>query len=159
MYFCVGSFRKERGSISIIMRTKANIELLLLIAFAVALTIGVILHLKSHGIIVEPRSALKVIHWVFGYAMTALVLVHWAQFRKMLGAMKKKFRWFYADTQALIILFLATLLTETVKLLAPVKIPHLGLWHYAIGIAMSLTVVVHLFKGIPAWLRMRKLQG
>lgn len=72
------------------MRTKANIGLLLLIAFAVALTIGVILHLKSHGIIVEPRSALKVIHWVFGYAMTALVLVHWAQFRKMLGAMKKE---------------------------------------------------------------------
>ena len=68
MYFCVGSFRKELGSISIIMRTKANIGLLLLIAFAVALTIGVILHLKSHGIIVEPRSALKVIHWVFGYA-------------------------------------------------------------------------------------------
>ena len=43
----------------------------------------------------------------------------------MLNALKKKFRWFYADIWLLIILFTATLLTGTVKLLSPVKIPHL----------------------------------
>lgn len=43
----------------------------------------------------------------------------------MLNALKKKFRWFYADIWLLIILFTATLLTGTVKLLSPVKITHL----------------------------------
>ena len=50
----------------------------------------------------------------------------------------------------MIILFIATLLTGTVKMLSPVKIPHLGLWHYGIGIAMAVTVVIHLIRGIPA---------
>ena len=62
---------------------------------------------------------------MFGYAMTALLFIHWTQFGKMLNALKKKFRWFYADTWLMIILFTATLLTGTVKLLSPVKITHL----------------------------------
>lgn len=138
------------------MKTKANIGIALAIAFVVTLILGIILHLKSHGIIVQPRGILKTVHWIFGYAMTALLFIHWRQFRKMLNAMKKKFRWFYVDTLLLIILFIATLLTGTVKLLSPVKIPHLGLWHYSIGIAMSVTAFIHLIRGLPTWNRMRK---
>lgn len=138
------------------MKTKANIGIALVITFAVTLIIGIILHLKSHGITVRPRSVLKTVHWIFGYAMTVLLFIHLAQFRKILNALKKKFRWFYADTWLLSILFIATLLTGTVKLLSPVKIPHLGLWHYAIGIAMSIAALIHLIRGLPSWNRMRK---
>lgn len=70
--------------------------------------------------------------------------------------MKKKFKWFYADTWILIVLFIATLLAGTVKLLSPVKIMHLGLWHYSLGILMSITALIHLVRGLPAWNRMRK---
>lgn len=137
------------------MKSKVNIGIALVIAFAVTLIIGIILHLKSHGIVIQPRSVLKIMHWVFGYAMTVLMFVHWTQFRKMLNALKMKSRWFYNDTWLLIILFIATLLTGTVKLLSPVKIPHLGLWHYAFGIAMGITVIIHLIRGIPVWNKMR----
>lgn len=138
------------------MKTKANIGIALVIAFVVTLTIGIILHLKSHGILIQPRGVLKITHWVFGYAMTTFLFIHWTQFHKMLSALKDRFRWFYADTWLLIILFIATFLTGTVKLLSPVKIPHLGLWHYGIGIAMSVTVLIHLVRGLPTWNRMRK---
>lgn len=139
------------------MKSKANIGIALVITFAVTLVTGIILHLKSHGIIVQPRGVLKTVHWIFGYAMTALLIIHWAQFQKMLDALKKKFRWFYADTWLLIILFIATLLTGTVKLLTPIKIPHLGLWHYGFGIAMSITAIIHLVRGLPSWNKMRKI--
>lgn len=135
------------------MKAKTNIGIALVAAFAVTLAIGIILHLKNHGTLIQPRDVLKVIHWAFGYAMTLLLIVHWTQFRKMLTAMKKKFRWFYADTWLLIVLFLATLLTGTVKLLTPVKIPHLGLWHYGLGLAMGVTAVIHLIRGLPALFR------
>lgn len=139
------------------MKSKANIGIALVITFAVTLVTGIILHLKSHEIIVQPRGVLKTVHWIFGYAMTALLIIHWAQFQKMLDALKKKFRWFYADTWLLIILFIATLLTGTVKLLTPIKIPHLGLWHYGFGIAMSITAIIHLVRGLPSWNKMRKI--
>lgn len=138
------------------MKTKANVGMALVIAFAATLITGIILHLKSHGIIVQPRGALKVVHWIFGYAMAILLCIHWCEFHNMLSAMKRKFRWFYADTWLLIIFFIATLLTGTVKLLSPVKIPHLGLWHYGLGIAMSLTALIHLVRGLPSWNRLRK---
>lgn len=137
------------------MKTKANIGLALVITFAVTLLAGIILHLKSHEIIIQPRGVLKTVHWIFGYAMTVLLVIHWTQFRKMLDALKNKFRWFYIDTWLLIILFIATLLTGTVKLLSPVKIPHLGLWHYGIGIVMGITAFIHLIRGLPSWNRMR----
>ena len=139
------------------MKSKANIGITLVITFSVTLVIGIILHLKSHGIIVQPRGVLKTVHWIFGYAMTVFLFIHWAQFQKMLNALKKKFRWFYADTWLLIILFIATLLTGTVKLLSPVKIPHLGLWHYWFGMAMGITAIIHLIRGLPSWNRMRKI--
>lgn len=138
------------------MKSKANIGIVLVFAFAATLIFGIILHLKSHGILIQPRSVLKIIHWSLGYTMTLLLFIHWSQFSKTLTAMKKKFAWFYADTWLLIILFIATLLTGTVKLLSPVKIPHLGLWHYGIGVAMSIAAVLHLIKGLPTWNRLRK---
>lgn len=138
------------------MKTKANIGIALVLTLTVTMVIGIILHLKSHGIIIQPRDVLKNLHWISGYAMTVLLLIHWTQFRKMLNAMKNKFKWFYADTWLLIIFFIATLLTGTFKLLSPVKIPHLGLWHYWIGIAMSITALIHLVRGLPSWNRMRK---
>ena len=57
------------------MKTKANIGVALVITFAVTPVIGIILHLKSHGIIIQPRYVLKTIHWMFGYAMTALLSI------------------------------------------------------------------------------------
>lgn len=139
------------------MKSKANIAIALVITFAATLIIGIMLHLKSHGIIIQPRDVLKAVHWIFGYAITVLLFIHWAQFQKMLNALKKKFRWFYADTWLLVILFIATLLTGTVKLLSPVKIPHLGLWHYWFGMAMGITAIIHLIRGLPSWNRMRKI--
>lgn len=138
------------------MKTKANIGIALVIAFAVTLITGIILHLKSHGILIEPRGVLKTVHWIFGYMMTILLCIHWSEFHKMLTAIKRRFRWFYADTWLLIVLFIATLLTGTVKLLSPAKIPHLGLWHYGLGIAMSITGAIHLVRGLPSWNRLRK---
>lgn len=138
------------------MKAKANIGIALAIAFVVTLITGIMLHLKSHGILIQPRNVLKIAHWVFGYAMTVLLFMHWSQFQKMLTAMKRKFRWFYIDTWVLIILFIAVLLTGTVKLFSPVKIPHLGLWHYGLGMAMSVTAFIHLIRGLPSWNRMRK---
>ena len=139
------------------MKSKANIGIALVITFAATLIIGIMLHLKSHGIIIQPRDVLKAGHWIFGYAMTSLLFIHLTQFQKMLNALKKKFRWFYTDTWILIILFIATLLTGTVKLLSPVKIPHLGLWHYWFGMAMGITSIIHLIRGLPSWNRIRKI--
>lgn len=138
------------------MKSKANIGITLVISLIITLITGIILHLKSHGIIIQPRSILKILHWVSGYAMTIFLFIHWAQFHKMLTAMRKKFRWFHTDTCILLLLFIATLLTGTVKLLSPVKIPHLGLWHYGTGIAMAITAGIHLVRGIPSWNRLRK---
>lgn len=71
------------------MKTKANIGLALVISFVLTIIIGFLLHLKSHGILIQPRSIFKITHWIVGYAMAALFFIHWTQFRKMLAAMKK----------------------------------------------------------------------
>lgn len=138
------------------MKKKAYIGMALVVFFAITLILGIILHLKSHGIVVQPRTVIKILHWVAGYVMSALLFVHWSQFQKVLTALRKRCTWFYSDTIVLIVLFIATFLTGTVKLLSPVKIPHLGLWHYALGIAMSIAAVIHLVKGLPTWKRMIK---
>lgn len=138
------------------MKTKANIGISLVICFIVVLTLGIILHLKSHGILIEPRKVIKTLHWIFGFAMAALLFVHWSQFGKVLKALKKKYWWFYTDTLLLIVFFLATLCTGLVKLFSPVKIPHLGLWHYWCGILMSITVIIHLVRALPIWMKMNK---
>lgn len=137
-------------------RQKADIGMSMTVLLGVTLITGVILHLKKHGVLIEPRSVIKMTHWICGFAMIVLAFIHWKQFDNMLSAMKGKFKWFYATTTLLKITLVLTLLTGVVKLFSPVKIPHLGLWHYGLGIAMSVLAVIHLFCGIPCWNRLRK---
>lgn len=139
-------------------KTKANVGLTLVILFLITLLTGVILHLKKHGIIVEPRSVIKMVHWIAGFLMVSFFVWHALDFNKMLGAMKKKFRWFWADTRLVGIFTLLTFASGLVKLLSPVKIPNLGLWHYWFGMIMSAAIIVHLFRGIPSWNRLRKIK-
>ena len=140
-------------------KSKANIGMTLVILFAITLVTGIILHLKKHGIIIEPRSVIKIVHWIAGLLMVGLALVHGLQFMKMLSAMKAKFLWFWGDTLVVIVFICLTIITGAVKLLSPVKIPHLGLWHYWFGIIMTVAVIVHLFRGIPSWNRLRKIKS
>lgn len=140
-------------------KSKANIGMTLVILFAITLVTGIILHLKKHGIIIEPRSVIKIVHWIAGLLMVGLALVHGLQFKKMLSAMKAKFLWFWGDTLVVIVFICLTIITGAVKLLSPVKIPHLGLWHYWFGIIMTVAVIVHLFRGIPSWNRLRKIKS
>lgn len=138
--------------------TKANVGMTLLVLFLITLITGVILHLKSHGIIVQPRGVIKIVHWVAGLFMASFACWHGLQFKKMLTAMKTKFRWFWCDTWVVILFICLTVITGLVKLLSPVKIHHLGLWHYWFGIIMSVGIIVHLFRGIPSWNRLRKIR-
>lgn len=135
-------------------KTKANVGLTLLILFALTLISGIILHLKKHGIVVEPRPVIKIIHWLSGIAMTAFACWHGLQFGKMFTAMKARFRWFWLDTWAVIIFTALTFITGMVKLLSPVKIPHLGLWHYWFGIIMTLSIAIHLIRALPSYRRL-----
>lgn len=139
-------------------KEKANIGLTLVCLFLITLITGVILHLKSHGTIIQPRSVIKMIHWIAGFLMFVFGCWHGIQFRQMFNNMKKKFFWFWGDTLLVIILLFITFVTGLVKLLSPVKIPHLGLWHYSFGIAMSIMIPVHLIRGIPSWNRLRKIK-
>ncbi len=140
-------------------KSKANIGITLVILFAITLVTGIILHLKKHGIIIEPRSVIKIVHWIAGFLMVGLALIHGFQFKKMLSAMKAKFLWFWGDTWVVIVFICLTFITGAIKLLSPVKIPHLGLWHYWFGVIMTVAVIVHLFRGIPSWNRLRKIKS
>lgn len=139
-------------------RARANVGMTLFILFLVTFVTGIILHLKSHGIVLQPRSVIKIVHWVAGFSMTAFAIWHGTQFKKMLAAMKFKFRWFWGDTWIVIVFLSLTFITGLVKLLSPVKIPHLGLWHYWFGIIMTVAIIVHLFRGLPSWNRLRKIK-
>lgn len=138
-------------------KSKANIGLTLVVIFVITLVTGIILHLKKHGITVESRPVIKIVHWIAGFLMVAFACLHGIQFRKMLASMKKKFAWFWGNTWVVIIFTCLTFITGLVKLLSPVRIPHLGLWHYVLGLIMSIAIAVHLFRGIPSWNRLRKI--
>lgn len=140
-------------------KSKANLGMTLVVLFAITLASGIILHLKKHGMIVEPRPVIKCIHWIAGFLMVGLSCIHGIQFKKMLSAMKTKFRWFWGDTWVAMVFICLTFITGIVKLLSPVKIPHLGLWHYWFGMIMSVAVIIHLIRGIPSWNRLRKIKS
>lgn len=140
------------------LKSKADIGISLLIAFLITLATGVILHLKKHGILIEPRPLIKTVHWIAGFLMIVLACIHGKQFWKMFVNIKQRFRWFRCDTWVVIIFTSLTFATGLVKLLSPVKIPHLGLWHYWFGIIMSVVIAVHLIRGIPSWNRLRKIK-
>lgn len=139
-------------------KTKANVGMTLLILFVITLATGIILHLKKHGIVIEPRPVIKMVHWIAGLLMASFACWHGVQFRKMLTAMKTKYKWFWGDTWVVILFIGLTVLSGLVKLLSPVKIPHLGLWHYWFGIIMAVAVAIHLVRGIPGWNRLRKIR-
>ena len=92
-------------------KSKANIGMTLVILFAITLVTGIILHLKKHGIIIEPRSVIKIVHWIAGLLMVGLALVHGLQFKKMLSAMKAKFLWFWGDTWVAIVFICLMIIT------------------------------------------------
>lgn len=135
---------------------KANVGLTLTILFLVTFATGIILHLKSHGIIVQPRPVIKMVHWIAGFLMVAFTVWHGKQFWKVLSALKQRYRWFWCDTWAIIILITLTFATGLVKLLSPVRIPHLGLWHYGLGIAMSVFIAIHFIRAIPSYRRLSR---
>lgn len=138
------------------LQQKANVGTAMMILFAVTLLSGIILHLKKHGILIEPRNVIKIVHWTCGFAMGLLAFVHWRQFGKVLSAMKDRVKWFYASTTLLKVMLILTFATGAIKLLSPIKIPNLGLWHYGMGIIMGITIIIHLIRGIPTWKRLYK---
>lgn len=140
-------------------KSKANVGLTLVILSLVTILTGVILHMKKHGIVVEPRPVIKTVHWIVGFLMIGFVCLHGVQFKKMLAAMKNKSRWFWGDTWVVIVFITLAFISGLVKLLSPVKIPHLGLWHYWFGLLMSVAIVIHLVRGIPSWNRYRKIKS
>lgn len=44
------------------VKTKANVGLALLTLFLITFITGIILHLKSHATIIEPRRIIKIVH-------------------------------------------------------------------------------------------------
>lgn len=138
------------------LKLKANIGMAMVILFAITLISGIVLHLKKHGLLIEPRDAIKVVHWTGGFAMCGLAIIHRKQFGQFLAALKHKAKWFYLSTRCLELLLTLVALTGAVKLLSPVKIPNLGLLHYGLGLAMGLAAIVHLLRGLPSWNRLRK---
>lgn len=137
-------------------KSKTRVGTWLTVMFLITTITGIILHLKKHGIVVEPRPVIKTIHWLTGYAMTVLACWHFVQFKKIFSAMKSGIRWFWVDTLTVIILAAALFVTGAVKQFSPVRIHNLGLWHYWLGLIMIVPVALHLVRSIPAWLRLRK---
>lgn len=140
-------------------KKKANVGLTLIILFLITLVTGIILHLKKHGVLIEPRAVIKIVHWVAGFLMVAFAVWHGVQFKKMFTAIKSRFRWFWCDTWVVMLFIGLTFITGLLKLVSPVKIPHLGLWHYWMGIIMSVTIAIHLVRGLPSWNRLRKIKS
>ena len=111
---------------------------------------GIMLPLKKHGIVIEPRAVLKAIHYYAGYLFSLCALLHVQMCLPVLQKMKAK-PWFRRFTWILLGICAALPLTGIVKQFSPVKIPHLGLWHYWFGIIMIVTAARHLWTALP-WL-------
>lgn len=125
------------------------VDTLLTISFIIVLITGVMLHLKKHGILIEPRPLLKAIHYYTGFLMTLCLTFHVTAYFHALRAMANRHRWFCGITWVMLIFFVATLATGVVKLASPVRIPHLGLWHYWLGLIMSACALFHLYMAWP----------
>lgn len=134
------------------MKKKWTDSLLVLTCLAVMVS-GIVLHLKRHGIVVEPRAAIKMAHWLTGAAMTVVFVAHYRACRRALSGMGRRYRFFPIVTRLLLWAFVAVALTGGVKLLSPVKIKDLGLVHYWCGIVMSVSALLHLIVGLPLLLK------
>ena len=131
-------------------RYKRIIDTVLTACLVIVAATGIMLHLKKHGIVIEPRAVLKAIHYYVGYLFSLCALLHVQMCLPVLQKMKAK-PWFRRFTWALLGFGTAVLLTGTVKLLSPVKIPHIGLWHFWLGLFMIATAARHLWTAMP-WL-------
>lgn len=131
-------------------RYKRIIDTVLTACFFIVAVTGIMLHLKKHGIVIEPRAVLKAIHYYAGYLFSLCALLHVQMCLPVLQKMKAK-PWFRRFTWILLGICAALPLTGIVKQFSPVKIPHLGLWHYWFGIIMIVTAVRHLWTALP-WL-------
>lgn len=131
-------------------RHKRIIDTVLTACLVIVAATGIMLHLKKHGIVIEPRAVLKAIHYYVGYLFSLCALLHVQMCLPVLQKMKAK-PWFRRFTWALLGFGTAVLLTGTVKLLSPVKIPHIGLWHFWLGLFMIATAARHLWTALP-WL-------
>ena len=131
-------------------RHKRVIDTVLTACLVIVAATGIMLHLKKHGIVIEPRAVLKAIHYYAGYLFSLCTLLHVQMCLPVLQKMKAK-PWFRRFTWVLLGICAALPLTGIVKQFSPVKIPHLGLWHYWFGIIMIVTAVLHLWTALP-WL-------
>ena len=131
-------------------RYKRIIDTVLTACLVIVAATGIMLHLKKHGIVIEPRAVLKAIHYYAGYLFSLCALLHVQMCLPVLQKMKAK-PWFRRFTWILLGICAALLLTGIVKQFSPVKIPHLGLWHYWFGIIMIVTAARHLWTALP-WL-------
>ena len=131
-------------------RHKRIIDTVLTACLVIVAATGIMLHLKKHGIVIEPRAVLKAIHYYAGYLFSLCALLHVQMCLPVLQKMKAK-PWFRRFTWILLGICAALPLTGIVKQFSPVKIPHLGLWHYWFGIIMIVTAVLHLWTALP-WL-------
>ena len=131
-------------------RHKRIIDTVLTACLVIVAATGIMLHLKKHGIVIEPRAVLKAIHYYAGYLFSFCALLHVQMCLPVLQKMKAK-PWFRRFTWILLGICAALPLTGIVKQFSPVKIPHLGLWHYWFGIIMIVTAVRHLWTALP-WL-------
>ena len=131
-------------------RHKRIIDTVLTACLVIVAATGIMLHLKKHGIVIEPRAVLKAIHYYVGYLFSLCALLHVQMCLPVLQKMKAK-PWFRRFTWILLGICAALPLTGIVKQFSPVKIPHLGLWHYWFGIIMIVTAVRHLCTALP-WL-------
>lgn len=131
-------------------RYKRIIDTVLTACLVIVAATGIMLHLKKHGIVIEPHAVLKAIHYYAGYLFSLCALLHVQMCLPVLQKMKAK-PWFRRFTWILLGICAALPLTGIVKQFSPVKIPHLGLWHYWLGIIMIVTAVRHLWTALP-WL-------
>ena len=131
-------------------RHKRIIDTVLTACLVIVAATGIMLHLKKHGIVIEPRAVLKAIHYYASYLFSLCALLHVQMCLPVLQKMKAK-PWFRRFTWILLGICAALPLTGIVKQFSPVKIPHLGLWHYWFGIIMIVTAARHLWTALP-WL-------
>ena len=131
-------------------RHKRIIDTVLTACLVIVAATGIMLHLKKHGIVIEPRAVLKAIHYYAGYLFSLCALLHVQMCLPVLQKMKAK-PWFRRFTWILLGICAALPLTGIVKQFSPVKIPHLGLWHYWFGIILIVTAARHLWTALP-WL-------
>ena len=71
-------------------REKRYLDTTLTLLFAAVVITGIILHIKSHGYIIEPRPIIKAVHYCCGYLMSICLAVHAWIYSKLCAASRGK---------------------------------------------------------------------